>query len=92
MIKYWSTPKIAGRLIAKTLTDTSDATGVYYDEKGKPMQASQQVSDPAFSDRYVAETRALLATVQSSPPSAATAHTSRRAMTLGEPETRDTSI
>ena len=63
MIKYWSTPKIAGRLIARTLTGTSDATGVYYDEKGQPMQASQQVSDPAFSDRYVAETRALLATV-----------------------------
>jgi NAD(P)-dependent dehydrogenase (short-subunit alcohol dehydrogenase family) len=92
MIKYWSTPKIAGRLIAKILTDTSDATGVYYDEKGKPMQASQQVTDPAFSDRYVAETRALLATVQGSPPPAARAHSSRRAMTLGEPETRDTSI
>jgi NAD(P)-dependent dehydrogenase (short-subunit alcohol dehydrogenase family) len=67
MIKYWSTPKIAGQLIARTLTDTSDATGVYYDEKGKPMRASQQVSDPAFSDRYVAETRALLATVPQEP-------------------------
>ena len=63
MIKYWSTPKIAGRLIATTLTDTSDATGVYYDENGKLMQASKQVSDPVFSDRYVAETRELLATV-----------------------------
>lgn len=62
-IKYWSTPKIAGELIATVLIDPSDATGVYYDEKGKPMQASTQLSDPAFSDRYVAETRALLATV-----------------------------
>src|SRR5262249_7641123 len=32
LIKYWSTPEIAGRLIANTLTDTSAATGVYYDE------------------------------------------------------------
>jgi NAD(P)-dependent dehydrogenase (short-subunit alcohol dehydrogenase family) len=61
MIKYWSTPEIAGRLIASVLTDPSDATGIYYDEKGRPMQASKQVSDPAFSDRYIAETRALLA-------------------------------
>ncbi len=63
MIKYWSTPKLAGRLIATTLTDPSDATGIYYDEKGEPMQASTQVSDPAFSDRYVVETRDLLATL-----------------------------
>jgi len=33
-------------------------------QKGKPMKASAQVSDPAFSDRYVAETRELLATVR----------------------------
>jgi NAD(P)-dependent dehydrogenase (short-subunit alcohol dehydrogenase family) len=61
VIKYWSTPKLAGRLIAKTLIDTSDATGVYYDEKGQPMRASKQVSDPVFSARYIAETRQLLA-------------------------------
>jgi hypothetical protein len=61
MIKYWSTPKLAGRLIANTLIDPSEATGIYYDEKGAPMKASAQVSDPTFSDRYVAETRALLA-------------------------------
>lgn len=35
----------------------------YYNENGKPMLASAQVRDPAFADRYVAETRALLATV-----------------------------
>jgi len=36
---------------------------VYYDENGKPMLASKQVRDPEFSDRYIAETRELLATV-----------------------------
>jgi len=34
-----------------------------YDENGKPMLASAQVRDPVFAARYVAETRALLATV-----------------------------
>ncbi|WP_067896233.1 SDR family NAD(P)-dependent oxidoreductase [Nocardia vaccinii] len=63
LIKYWSTPKRAARVITKVLTDKSDATGVYYDENGKPMLASAQVRDPEFSDRVVAETRALLATV-----------------------------
>jgi hypothetical protein len=45
--------------------DPSDDTGVYYDETGKPMEASKQVSDPAFSDRHVQESRDLLATVPS---------------------------
>ena len=63
MIPYWSTPKRAGKLIADTLTDPSDATGTYYDENGMPMKASKQVSDPEFADRYIAESRALLATV-----------------------------
>ena len=63
LIKYWSTPKRAARVITKVLTDTSDATGVYYDENGKPMLASAQVSATEFSDRVVAETRKLLATV-----------------------------
>ncbi len=66
LIKYWSTPKIAGRVIAKILTTNSDATGVYYDETGKPMHASKQVTDPAFSDRVVAETRELLAQTSNS--------------------------
>ncbi|MNK94690.1 protochlorophyllide oxidoreductase [compost metagenome] len=39
-IKYWSTPKRAGRVITKVLTDKSDATGVYYGENGRPMLAS----------------------------------------------------
>jgi len=63
LIKYWSTPKRAARVITEVLTAESDATGVYYDENGKPMLASAQVRDPVFAARYVAETRALLATV-----------------------------
>jgi hypothetical protein len=62
LIPYSSTPKRAARVITDVLTDTSDATGVYYNENGKPMQASKQVSDPEYANRYVAETRALLAT------------------------------
>jgi NAD(P)-dependent dehydrogenase (short-subunit alcohol dehydrogenase family) len=60
---YFSTPKVAGKMIAGVVTDASDATGVYYDEKGHPMKASKQVSDPQFADRYIAQTRALLATL-----------------------------
>lgn len=62
-IKYWSNPKTAARVITKVLTDDTNQTGVYYDEKGRPMLGSAQVRDPAFQDRFVAETRALLATV-----------------------------
>ena len=57
VVPTWSTPKRAAGVITKILTDPSDATGAYYDEKGRPMQASKQVSDPAFSDRVVAQTR-----------------------------------
>lgn len=55
-----STPKRAARMITGVLTGTSDSTGVYHDEKGTPMHGSTQVQDPAFQDRVVAETRALL--------------------------------
>ena len=61
-IKYWSTPKLAAPLITKVLLNQSGETGVYYDEKGKPMLGSAVVRDPNFQDRVVAETRALLAT------------------------------
>jgi NAD(P)-dependent dehydrogenase (short-subunit alcohol dehydrogenase family) len=67
MIKYWSTPKRAARVITEVLTADSDDTGVYFDERGKPMLGSAQVRDPGFSDRVVAETRALLATVKFTP-------------------------
>lgn len=62
-VKYWSTPMRAARVVTKILTDTSGQTSVYYDENGRPMMASAQVRDPAFSNRVVAETRALLANV-----------------------------
>jgi NAD(P)-dependent dehydrogenase (short-subunit alcohol dehydrogenase family) len=61
-MKYWSTPKRAGRVAAQVLIDASGQTGVYYDEGGHPMQGSALVRDPKFQDRVVAETRALLAT------------------------------
>jgi hypothetical protein len=40
-----------------------EETGVYYDERGRPMLGSTLVHDPEFQDRVVAETRALLSTV-----------------------------
>jgi hypothetical protein len=62
-LKYWSTPKRAGRVAAKVLIDASAQTGIYYDEGGHPMLGSALVRDPKFQDRVVAETRALLSTV-----------------------------
>lgn len=64
LIKYWSTPTRAARVITATLTADNTATGVYYDEKGHPMAGSDQVRDPAFQDRVVTETRALLDTLK----------------------------
>lgn len=61
LMPYYSTPKKAARVITKIVTDPSEATGIYYNEKGEPMRASEQVSDPTFSDRYLAESRALIA-------------------------------
>ena len=61
LIKYWSNPKTAARVITEVLTDESGRTGVYYDEKGRPMDGSELVREPEFDDRVVAETRALLA-------------------------------
>jgi hypothetical protein len=58
-----STPKRAARVLSKILLDTSNKTGVYYDQDGAPMSGSAQVRDPAFTARVVSETRALLATV-----------------------------
>jgi len=62
-VKILSTPKRAGRVITGILIEASGRTGVYHDEGGQPMLGSAQVRDPAFQDRVVAETRALLATV-----------------------------
>lgn len=62
-MKYWSTPKRAGRVIAAILTNGAGQTGIYYDEGGHPMVGSSFVRDPKLADRVVAETRALLSTV-----------------------------
>ena len=62
-MKYWSTPKRAGRVATKVLIDASGQTGIYYDEGGHPMLGSALVRDPKFQDRVVAETRALLSAV-----------------------------
>jgi len=62
-IKYWSTPARAATVITNAVLNESGETGVYYDERGRPMLGSAQVRDPQFQDRVVAETRALLATV-----------------------------
>jgi hypothetical protein len=63
LIPHFSTPERAARIITNALTDTSNATGVYYDENGEPMLPSQQVQDREFCENYVAEIRKLLATV-----------------------------
>lgn len=62
--KYSSTPAKAAKVITNVLTDASGKTGVYYDEKGNPMQASPQLQDVNFQNRVVAETRALLAKIK----------------------------
>lgn len=59
-VKVLSTPARAGRMITRILTDRSAASGVYYDESGRPMRGSDLVHDPRFQDRVVAETRAFL--------------------------------
>ncbi len=62
---YRSTPARAARVIAAVLTDGAGRSGVYVDEKGRPMQGSVQVRDRLFQDCVVAETRAFLASVRS---------------------------
>jgi NAD(P)-dependent dehydrogenase (short-subunit alcohol dehydrogenase family) len=63
LMPHYTTPKKAAKVITRVLTSVGAETGVYYDENGTPMKGSKQVHDPAFQDRLVAETRALLATV-----------------------------
>jgi NAD(P)-dependent dehydrogenase (short-subunit alcohol dehydrogenase family) len=62
-IKYWSTPARAAKVITDAVLNTSGQTGVYYDERGKPMLGSTQVRDTEFQDRVVAETLALLSAI-----------------------------
>ncbi len=63
LLPHFTTSKRAARVISRIVADPSEATGVYYDENGRPMKASTQVSDPAFSDRYIQESRDLLHTI-----------------------------
>jgi NAD(P)-dependent dehydrogenase (short-subunit alcohol dehydrogenase family) len=58
--KYSSTPEKSAKVIATVLTDMTGKTGIYFDEKGKPMRGSILSEDLKFQDRVVAETRALL--------------------------------
>ena len=62
-VKYWSTPTRAARMITNILIDESNQTGVYYDDGGHPMLASERVRDAGFTSRIVAETRTLLSTI-----------------------------
>ncbi|MGI3780899.1 MAG: SDR family NAD(P)-dependent oxidoreductase [Janthinobacterium lividum] len=62
-LPHFTTSTRAARVISRIVTDPSKATGLYYDEDGETMRASAQVSDPAFCDRYVRESRDLVATV-----------------------------
>ena len=59
-IKILTTSKLAARVITTVMLNASGHTGVYYDERGRPMLGSARVRDPKFQDRVVAETRTLL--------------------------------
>ncbi len=61
---YSSTPEKSAKVITKVLTDGSGKTGIYFDEKGLPMQGSTLAHDPTFQDSLVAETRAFLSKVK----------------------------
>lgn len=58
---YASTPKKSAKVICAVLTDESGKTGMYFDEKGKPMHGSELSQDTKFQDLVVSETRAFLA-------------------------------
>jgi NAD(P)-dependent dehydrogenase (short-subunit alcohol dehydrogenase family) len=60
LMKGATTSKRAAHVITRILTTESSETGVYFDEKGVPMQASEQIRDPRFTRRVVEETRAFL--------------------------------
>ncbi len=62
--QYSSTSKKSAKVITRILTDTSGKTGVYFDEKGLPMQGSELSRDTKFQERVVVETHALLANLK----------------------------
>jgi hypothetical protein len=61
--RSYATCQIWPALLTSILTSASAETGVYYDERGHPMLPSTLVRDPRFTERVVAETRALLSTI-----------------------------
>lgn len=58
--RYSSTPGRAARVITQIMLDPSGRSGIYYDEKGRPMRGSRLAHDPEFQDLVLAETRSLL--------------------------------
>lgn len=58
--EYASTPKKSAKIICSVLVDSSGKTGIYFDEKGKPMVGSELAHDQKFQNQVVAETRAFL--------------------------------
>jgi NAD(P)-dependent dehydrogenase (short-subunit alcohol dehydrogenase family) len=62
--QYRSTPEQAAQVITKIVTDASGQTGIYYDEKGRPMRGAALVHEPKFQDKVVAETREFLSKVR----------------------------
>ncbi len=63
VMRYWSTPVKAARVITNAVLNPSNKTGVYYDEEGHLMLPSTLVQSPNFTARVVAETRAVLTTI-----------------------------
>lgn len=63
VMKGATTPKKAAKVIANAALNGQKVTGTYFNELGQPMQGSKQIQDPAFQERVVKETRALLAGV-----------------------------
>ncbi|WP_143309226.1 SDR family NAD(P)-dependent oxidoreductase [Chitinophaga vietnamensis] len=61
---YSSTPEKSAKVIAKVLMNETGQTGIYFDEKGEPMQGSALSCDPQFQDRVVTETRAFLQKIE----------------------------
>jgi NAD(P)-dependent dehydrogenase (short-subunit alcohol dehydrogenase family) len=55
-----TTPRQAGRVITRLITDPKAPTGTYFDERGRPMRGSDRAHDPEFGRLVVLETRALV--------------------------------
>lgn len=58
--RYSSTPEKSAKVITDVLAAEPGKTGIYFDEKGRPMFGSELSRNLKFQDLVVAETRALL--------------------------------